>query len=303
MRLVRSPRYDVMEAFWQSSGSGEVGRQMMCSSAAVQVSLDAGRAGGAGGAGGSPDAVQSAGQRWQRAHAIGPALVAAFACSPLLQGAPTGWRSTRQRFWRDLDPSRTRAPAPGVGPVESLTDLALTARLMTVRDAAGTCRPAPPGTTFGDWLAGGGPTTTDLDYHLTTLFPPVRLRGWLELRYLDALPDGWWQVAVAVCAALLDDDRAADAAREACAPVEGRWTDAARLATADPALTAAATACLLAAADALPRLGAPELALPVLAYAERFTARGRCPADDLLDAHAAGVPAEVLLLDGLEVAV
>lgn len=308
VRLVRSPRYDVMEAFWEARGSGETGRQMMCSSAAVQVSLDAGTAdagtaepspGGPSPAGG---AVQSARQRWLRAHAIGPALVAAFACSPLLQGAPTGWSSTRQRFWRDLDPSRTHAPAPGLGPVESLTELALTARLMTVRDAAGTCLPAPRGVTFADWLAQGSPTTTDLDYHLTTLFPPVRLRGWLELRYLDALPDGLWQVAVAVCAALLDDDLAADAAREACAPVEGRWTDAARLATADTALATAATACLLVAADALPRLGAPELVPPVLAYAERFSSRGRCPADDLLEAHAAGVPAEVLLLDGLQVA-
>lgn len=303
VRLVRSPRYDVMEAFWDASGAGEAGRAMMCSSAALQVSLDAGTDVGRGDTGRTVSGgVQGAGQRWQRAHAVGPALVAAFACSPLLQGAPTGWRSTRQRFWRDLDPSRTRPPAAGLGPVEALTQLALTAQLMLVRDQDGRCRPAPRGTTFGDWLAAGRPTSGDLDYHLTTLFPPVRLRGWLELRYVDALPDGLWPVAVAVCAALLDDDRAADAAREACAPVEDRWTDAARHATADAALGAAATSCLLAAAEALPRLGAPELVAPVLAYAERFTSRGRCPADELLDAHAAGVPAEVLLLDGLEVA-
>ena len=292
-RLVHSSRYDVMEEYWTAGGtaSSQAGRAMMCSSAAVQVSLDVG----------SPEAggPQSATQRWQRAHAVGPALVAAFACSPLLQGAPTGWRSTRQRFWRDLDPSRTRAPAPHLGPVEALTELAMTARLMTVRDADGVCRPAPPGTTFGDWVAGGAPSRADLDYHLTTLFPPVRLRGWFELRYLDALPDPWWQVAVAVATALLDDDLAADRAREACAQVEGRWVDAARLGPSDAALAAAATGCLLAAADALPRLGAAELVAPVLAYAERFAARGRCPADDLLDAHATGTSAQALLLHGL----
>ncbi|MBC7375225.1 MAG: ergothioneine biosynthesis glutamate--cysteine ligase EgtA, partial [Frankiales bacterium] len=129
--------------------------------------------------------------------------------------------------------------------------------------------------------------------------PPVRLRGWFELRYLDALPDPLWQVAVAVATALLDDDVAADRARAACAPVERRWVDAARLGPSDPALGAAATGCLLAAADALPRLGAPELVAPVLAYAERFTSRGRCPADDLLDSHAAGTSAQALLLHGL----
>ena len=293
VRLVRSPRYDVMEAYWQASGGEQAGRGMMCSSAAVQVSLDAGTEGGG---------LQSAAERWRRAHAVGPALVAAFACSPLLEGTPTGWRSTRQRFWGDLDPSRTCAPPPLLGPVEALTELALGARLMTVRDDAGTCRQAPAGTTFADWLADGAPTAADLDYHLTTLFPPVRLRGWIELRYLDALPDPLWQVAVAVATALLDDDLAADAARAACAPVEGRWREAARLATADPALAAAAQACLLIAADALPRLGAAELVAPVLSYAERFTSRGRCPADDLLDAHAAGVSAESLLLHGSGVA-
>ena len=295
VRLVRTPRYDVMEAFYDAGGpvAAAAGRAMMCSSAAVQVSLDAGlRDGGA----------QSAAARWQRAHAVGPALVAAFACSPLLEGAPTGWRSTRQRFWRDLDPSRTRAPDPALGPVEALTDLALTAQLLTVRDPDGTCRPAPCGVTFGAWLDAGGPGESDLDYHLTTLFPPVRLRGWLELRYLDMLPDPLWQVAVAVAAALLDDDRAADAARAACAPVEGRWADAARLATADPALAEAATRCLTAAADALPRLGAAPLVPSVLAYAERFCSRGRCPADDVLDAWRAGVPAESLLLGQAEVA-
>ena len=47
--------------------------------------------------------------------------------------------------------------------------------------------------TFAEWIEDGHelgwPTLDDLDYHLTTLFPPVRPRGWLELRMIDALPD------------------------------------------------------------------------------------------------------------------
>lgn len=277
-RLVSTPRYDCMDAFFRRDGgdAAAAGRAMMCSTAAVQVSVDAGTAG---------TGRQSATARWQRAHAVGPALVAAFACSPLLAGRRTGWLSTRQRIWARLDPARTRPPRPGLGPVEALTELALSARLLTVRDAAGTCRPAPP-VTFGQWMAGAlgaPPDTGDLAYHLTTLFPPVRARGWYELRYLDGLPDPLWQVAVAVAAAVLDDDEAADRAREACEPVEGRWAAAARLAVRDPALRRAAAGCLHAAADALPRLGAPGLARAVTGYAGTYTDRGRCPADDALD--------------------
>ena len=277
-RLLDTPRYACMDAFFAADGGGAAaaGRAMMCSTAAVQVSVDAGLAG---------DGVQSATARWQRAHAIGPALVAAFACSPVLGGRPTGWRSTRQQIWSRIDPGRTRAPRPELGPVEAVTEQALGARLLALRDAAGVCRPAPA-VTFGDWVAGALatlPTEDDLAYHLTTLFPPVRARGWYELRYLDGLPDPLWQVAVGVAAALLDDDRAADAARAACAPVEGRWADAARVALDDPDLSRAAAQCLQAAQEALPRLGAPRLAATVAAYTDRFTSRGRCPADETLD--------------------
>ena len=282
VRLLRTPRYDCMEAYFAACGepTASAGPAMMCSTAAVQVSLDAGTR-------------ATAADRWQRAHAIGPALVAAFACSPLVQGSATGWRSTRQRIWGELDPTRTRPPAPHLDPVEALTDLALGARLMTVRDADGVCVPAPRGTTFADWMRDGEPTTDDLAYHLTTLFPPVRLRGWLELRYLDMLPDPLWSVVVATAAVLLDDDTAGDAARAACEPVGGRWRDAALHAVADPALQAAATGCLEAAAGAL---GATPLGEAVAGYLDRWTSRGRCPADDLLDAHRRGTPATALLV-------
>jgi glutamate--cysteine ligase len=295
LRLLRTSRYDCMEAYFAScdAASASAGPAMMCSTAAVQVSLDAGT---------RERGVQSATARWQRAHAVGPALVAAFACSPLLGGQPTGWRSTRQRIWGELDPTRTRPPAPHLEPVEALVELALSARLLTLRDADGICVPAPRGATFGDWMAEAAPTTADLAYHLTTLFPPVRLRGWLELRYLDMLPDPLWQVAVATASVLLDDDRAADAARAACEPTEGRWCDAARHAVSDPQLQRAASGCLTAAAEALLRNGSPALATAVAAFAGRWTERGRCPADDLLDAHAAGASVEALLLGAAEVA-
>src|SRR5581483_11296778 len=102
---------------------------------------------------------------------------------------------------------------------------------------------------FADWLRGAAPfarrpTLADLDYHLTTLFPPVRPRGYLELRCLDATPDSWWPALAAVAATLLDDPVAADVAAEACAPVARRWTAAARDGLRDPQLRQAAERCL-----------------------------------------------------------
>ena len=70
----------------------------------------------------------------------------------------------------------------------------------------------------------------DLDYHLTTLFPPVRPRGYVEIRCLDALPDRWWPALAALVATLVDDPVAADEAAELCAPVADAWQTAARAA-------------------------------------------------------------------------
>src|SRR5205807_7278180 len=115
---------------------------------------------------------------------------------------------------------------------------------------------------FAGWMECGHelgwPTLDDFDYHLTTLFPPVRPRGWLELRMIDSLPDPWWRVAAAVATALLEDAAAGAAAREAVtrAGVAHHWRSAARHGLADPALRAAAQAGFRPALPGLGRLGA-----------------------------------------------
>ena len=100
-RVLDLPRYAAMEEFFDRSGPW--GRQMMCNTASVQVCLDAG--------------LNSAAKggyrwRWRLAHQLGPVLVAAFANSPLRQGKPSGWRSTRQEVWAHLDPGRTQPRCP-----------------------------------------------------------------------------------------------------------------------------------------------------------------------------------------------
>jgi len=276
-RVLRQPRYDVMEAYWRNGGehSPGAGLAMMCTTAAVQVSIDAS----------GPDADRDS--RWRLAHAISPVLAAAFANSPVSAGQVTGWRSWRLGIWEGLDRTRT-SPALRTGSaVDDWAAYLLGANVMMVKDGE-TCRPVAATFPFGRWVAEGHalgwPTIDDLVYHLSTVFPPVRAKGWLELRTMDAVPDPWWRVAVAVAAALLDDAEAAEAAGVVTERASWCWCEAPRWSLSYPQLGEAARACFAIAGGALPRLGAsPELVTLVDAYRELYVDRGRCPADDTLD--------------------
>jgi glutamate--cysteine ligase len=254
---------------------------MMTSTASVQVNLDIGA---------DPDAAR---RRWRLLHAVGPAMVASFANSPVHAGVDTGWKSARQRVWQELDHARTSPPV-GADPAAAWADYSLDARVMLQRrdGADWTIRPGP---TFRDWLGRAeGPSAQDLALHLTTLFPPVRPRGWFEVRYLDAQPWRWWPVPMAVLSALLDDPVASEAAAEACGlPREGTadpsgptrdWVAAARDGLEAPGLQTAARACFDAALTALAASAEhPGLVGRVAAFRDRYVSLGRSPADDPLE--------------------
>lgn len=270
-RLLDIPRYAAMEATFDRVGP--MGRVMMCSTAAVQVCLDAG----------TPEQVPD---RWAALHDLGPVLLAAFANSPWLDGRPTGWASTRMRAWFELDPVRTHPRPAHPDPAADWARRALETPLLCQR-RPGQRWNVPDGVTFADWLSGalpGRPTTADLDYHLTTIFPPVRPHGHVEVRYLDTQPPGQWAVPVAVVAALLADPATTDAARDACAPAAGRWLAAARHGLREPDLSSAAAAVFELACHRLPGIGAPaSLCRLVERITDRRVGRGRCPADDMTD--------------------
>lgn len=289
-RVLEHPRYQAMEAFFDRGGPW--GRWMMRATCGVQVNLDAGDEG---------DGASGWRRRWRLAHRIGPVLVAAFANSPLWHGRPTGFKSSRQALWARLDPGRTRAPADGgqsADPRRAWAEYALDAEVLCVRREAPDPWDVPTGLTLRSWLDGRAgmppPTRADLDYHLTTLFPPVRPRGWIELRMIDAQHGAGWAVALAVATALMDDPRAAEAAWTATEPLcpagalmpdAALWERAARHALAAPEIGKAALGCFAAAEGALAGLpGAGALRGEVAAFTERYVARGRCPADDYLDA-------------------
>ncbi|WP_335988200.1 glutamate-cysteine ligase family protein [Glycomyces sp. MUSA5-2] len=270
-RVVRSARYQAMEELFDQDG--RAGRWMMANTASVQVCLDTGT-------------EAEIASRWALAHRLAPVLVAAFANSPLRRGEPSLWRSTRQHVWTAIDPTRSR-PVPAGNPRESWARYALDARVMAVRGPGRWT--VPRGLTFRDWLRAADlrpPTRDDLDFHLSTLFPPVRPRGrYLELRMIDAQPGPDWIVPVAVAAALLDDPAASEAAAAALEPL---WAGAAsadlylRAATAalhDPAIAAAARACFTAALAAQTD---PAIAAAVGAFTDAYVAQGRTRADDLV---------------------
>ncbi|MEU9450066.1 ergothioneine biosynthesis glutamate--cysteine ligase EgtA [Streptomyces sp. NPDC048277] len=283
-RFLREPRYEAMERCLDRTGTA--GRHMMCTSASVQVCLDAGHE--------EPGPLGHA-RRWWLAHQLGPVLVAAFANSPLVGGRPTGWLSTRQLLWMEIGAGRAGAPPLDGDPRMAWARHVLDAPVMCVRRDSGPWE-VPEGLTFRDWTRSGAPTRKDLEYHLTTLFPPVRPRGHLELRMIDAQPgDDGWIVPLAVTAALFDDPEAAETAYRTVKPLAERalslpaphnplWLDAARTGLGDPELQEAAVVCFAAAVEALPRLGAaPEVVAAVAEYLDRYVRQGRCPADDLLD--------------------
>lgn len=263
-------RYVAMRTYFD--GQGAAGRRMMCTTAAIHTNLDAGR-----------DDVGR--DRWRIAHQLGPVLVAAFADSPVVAGRPTGWMSSRMAAWLAIDPTRTAPVSNGRDPADAWAAYALAANVMFIRTPDGFV--PIQGLPFSRWIEEGHelgyPTSDDLAYHLTTLFPPVRPHGRLELRMMDMVPDPWWRVAVAVTTALLYDEEARHGIDEVTRPTAGMWLDAARDGLHDPMLRAAAVVCFRTAAEAIGRVGCDGPTSELLAeFVDVYVTRGRSPADDRL---------------------
>ena len=266
VRVNPQPRYAAMERHFDAVGCGAPGRAMMTATAAIQVNLDAGPAEGWA-------------DRFDLLHSLAPVLVAVSATSAYLAGRASGWHSMRQQAWSGIDHGRT-GPVPGGAPGERWADYALAAPVMMVRDGD-RLDPVTRRFSFAEWLAdpargGRRATAADLDHHLTTLFPPIRPRGYLEIRCLDALPDRWWPALAALTVTLADDPVAADRAAELCGPVAGRVEEAARWGLEDPQLRAVVRGCTRVAAEHAP----PALAADLAAIAD-LAEVGRCVGDEL----------------------
>ncbi|MGH8901421.1 MAG: glutamate-cysteine ligase family protein [Egibacteraceae bacterium] len=282
------PRYPAMAAYF--ARRGPQGHVMMCHTCSLQVNLDLG-----------PPSVAT--ERWLVANLAAPLVTATFACSPV-PGAVCG----RALEWLALDPTRTGLPrllVAGVeDPVAHVVDLALRADVLLLRTPDGGAVPGVPGWTFGDWLREGHPehgrpTVSDLAYHLTTLFPEVRARGFLEIRGADALPARWRSVPITLLTGLLYDDRARAEVWGVLERYRRRLPTllrrAASVGVGDPELCALAVETWSLALAGARRL--PDGYVRIIdlirteAFLDRFTLRGRCPSDELRERLIVGLAA------------
>ena len=169
-------RYAIMRDYLPTRGTR--GHVMMKQTACIQSNLDYAS---------ESDALE----KMRAAMGVSPLVTAAFARSPLAEGRVNGFMSARAWAWRDTDPDRCGLLPfvfrDGAGFGDYL-DWALDVPLFfVVRDD--TYHPAP-GLTFRrfirDGFRGGRPTLADFELHLTTLFPEVRLKRYIELRGADS---------------------------------------------------------------------------------------------------------------------
>ena len=175
-------RYNIMRAYMPTKG--DLGLDMMLRTATVQVNLDFAE---------ERDMVE----KLRIGLALQPVATALFANSPFTEGKPNGYLSFRAHIWHDVDPDRTGLLPfvfeDGMG-FERYADYALDVPMYFLyRDGQYIDM---TGMTFRQFLEKGGsynapgarPTIGDWVDHLTTLFPEVRLKRFIEMRGADGGP-------------------------------------------------------------------------------------------------------------------
>ncbi len=224
-------RYRIMREYMQKKGN--LGREMMFRSCTVQVNLDFAS---------EADMVKKV----RVSLALQPIITAIFANSPFTEGKPNGFQSFRSEIWRDTDPDRTGMLPfvfdDGFG-FEAYADYAADVPMYFL-DRNGVYNDVS-GKSFRDLMAGKlegfegeKPTVDDWVDHLTTIFPEVRLKQFIEMRGADGGP--WRRLCAlpAVWVGLLYDQSALDAAWD----LVKDWTEEERQALRDEVpVTALAT--------------------------------------------------------------
>jgi glutamate--cysteine ligase len=198
-------RYKIMGAYMEKKGN--LGLDMMKASTTIQVNLDFSS---------EADMVK----KLRVSLALQPIATAIFANSPFTQGKLNGYQSFRAAIWQDTDPDRTGgmdfAFEDGMG-FERYVDYALDVPMYFIyRDGDYLDATGQSFRAFMDrkmpLAPGEMPMKTDWDDHLTTLFPDVRLKSFLEMRGADGGP--WRNICglPALWVGLLYDDAVLDAA-------------------------------------------------------------------------------------------
>lgn len=198
-------RYKIMANYMPKVGTR--GLDMMFRTCTVQVNLDFGD---------EADMVK----KLRVSLALQPVATALFASSPFTEGQLNGFQSMRSEIWRDTDNARSGMLAfafdEGMS-YEGYVDWALDVPMYFVK--RGPVYHDVAGASFRDLLAGTLPqlpgeraTMSDWANHLSTIFPEVRLKRFLEMRGADAGPPDMLNALPAFWVGLLYDQAALDAA-------------------------------------------------------------------------------------------
>lgn len=205
MEWMPKGRYRIMREYMNKVGT--LGQDMMARTCTVQVNLDFGS---------EADMVK----KFRTSLALQPIATALFANSPFTDGKPNGYLSYRSHVWEDTDPDRTgMLPFVFDGDMsfEKYTDYMLDVPMYFVyRDGQYI---DATGQSFRDFLngtlpalPGELPTLKDWEDHLTTAFPEVRLKRFLEMRGADGGPWARLCALPAIWAGLLYHQDSLDAA-------------------------------------------------------------------------------------------
>ncbi len=276
-------RYVRLTRFLDDCGTG--GTRMMRQTASFQVNLDW--------AGDAP-------ARWRFLNALAPYVTAIFANSPVYRGRDTSERSFRARVWREMGAGRTGIFGCAGDPVPEYLRFALDAPAILMPHEDDGWLP------FGEWNARGTATEEDWKTHLTTLFPEVRPKGFVEVRGADAVQPEWYAAPVVLLGGLAYHAPSFAAASEIVgAPDAALLERAGRRGLGDERIAAAARDLFALALEGATALGAafvcPADVEEARAFADTYTARGLSPADDVLAEMAGGADAERSVEDGAEV--
>jgi glutamate--cysteine ligase len=289
MPVMPKGRYRIMTAYMPKVGTR--GLDMMYRTCTVQTNLDFSS---------EADMVK----KLRVGLALQPIATALFANSPFTEGKPNGLLSFRSEIWRDTDPDRSGmlpwAFEPGMG-FERWVDYALDVPMYFVKRGDDYVDVA--GQSFRDLLAGKLPglpgaraTISDWANHLSTIFPEVRLKRYLEMRGADGGPWRRLPALPALWTGIYYDDISLDAAWD----LVKDWSAAERQALRDdvPKLGFAAAIhnrsvldiakdCLALARAGLARRGRRDPSghdeTRYLDPLDIIAANGRTPAEELLE--------------------
>ena len=198
-------RYKIMTNYMPKVGT--YGLDMMYRTCTVQTNLDFSS---------EADMVK----KLRVSLALQPLATALFANSPFTEGKPNGFLSSRSEIWRDTDneragmlPSRSRtAWASSAMSITRSTCRCISSSAATTISTSPARRSAPSSTGRNNSLPGERPTLSDWANHLSTIFPEVRLKRYLEMRGADGVPWGRLPALPAFWVGLLYDNDSLDAA-------------------------------------------------------------------------------------------